>query len=276
MRFRKYGNSGPLVVVLHGGPAAVGDGAPIAQGLSDSFTAIEPWQRGSGEHPLTVARHIEDLHTFLGELDADSPPALVGHSWGAMLALCYASSHPKHTGPVVLVGCGTFDTASRARMNAILRERTDEHLQKLLVEASASTSDSAELQMKRHKLTRDLSVYDRAEPWHDREEYEPLDMRAHEETWADAMRLQSDGTYPKAFAVITSDVLMLHGDYDPHPGAMIRDSLQTFIPQLEYRELEHCGHSPWLERSARTEFFQTLKTWLTRPAPGRRGPAASS
>ena len=73
MRIRKYGSSPHSVVVLHGGPAALGDAAPIAQGLSNVFTAIEPWQRGSGERPLTVARHIEDLHALMMTLDSDSP-----------------------------------------------------------------------------------------------------------------------------------------------------------------------------------------------------------
>ncbi len=268
MRVRKYGNSEHLVVVLHGGPAAAGDAAPIAKGLSDSFTAIEPWQRGSEKEPLTVSRHIEDLHSLLNGLASDSPPAIVGHSWGAMLALCYAAAHPNEAGPLVLVGCGTFDRLSRVRMYEILQGRTDQHLQELLAEATASTSDPADLHMKKYKLTRDLSVYDRAELWSDKEEYEPLDVRAHQETWEDMMRLQSDGTYPKAFTAITSDVLMLHGNYDPHPGPMIRESLRPFIRRLEYLELDRCGHSPWLERFARTEFFMTMKSWLA----AKRGP----
>jgi pimeloyl-ACP methyl ester carboxylesterase len=262
MRIRKYGNSVHSVVVLHGGPAASGDAAAIAQGLSDLFTAIEPWQRGSGEETLTVARHVQDLHSLIKGLDSASPPALVGHSWGAMLALCYAAVHPDKAGPIVLVGCGTFDHASKARMKEILRERTDLHLQERLAEVTASTSDAADLHMKKYRLTRDLSVYDRVEPWPEKEEYEPLDVRAHEETWDDMMRLQSDGTYPKAFTGITSDVLMLHGNYDPHPGLMIYESLRPFIRRLEYRELDRCGHSPWLERFARTEFFSILRTWL--------------
>jgi hypothetical protein len=61
---------------------------------------------------------------------------------------------------------------------------------------------------------------------------------------------------------------MLHGNYDPHPGPMIRESLRPFIRRLEYLELDRCGHSPWLERFARTEFFMTMKSWLA----AKRGP----
>ena len=259
---RRYGSSEDIVVVLHGGPAAAGDAAPIARGLSDSFTAIEPWQRGSGEMPLTVSRHVEDLHSLIQGLALDSPPAIVGHSWGAMLALCHAAEYPNDAGPIVLVGCGTFDRPSRDRMKAILEERTDSRLRQRLAEIDESTRDPGELHMTKYKLTRDLSVYDRMKPWPDREEYEPLDARAHKETWDDMLRLEADGTYPAAFSRIRSRVLMLHGDYDPHPGAMIRDSLRPFVRELEYRELARCGHSPWLERSARDEFFSAMKRWL--------------
>lgn len=73
------------------------------------------------------------------------------------------------------------------------------------------------------------------------------------------------GAYPAAFAAIVSPVLMLHGTYDPHPGAMIRDSLLPYLPQIEYREWERCGHSPWRERHARDEFLTVLKRWLGLP-----------
>ena len=59
---------------------------------------------------------------------------------------------------------------------------------------------------------------------------------------------------------------MLHGAYDPHPGALIRDSLLPYLPQLEYREFARCGHYPWLERHARDEFLLELRAWLSRHA----------
>ena len=76
------------------------------------------------------------------------------------------------------------------------------------------------------------------------------------------IRLQSDGTYPAAFAAITCPVLMLHGKHDTHPGLMIRDSLTPYLPQLEYVELVRCGHYPWLERHARDRFYEVVRGWL--------------
>jgi pimeloyl-ACP methyl ester carboxylesterase len=76
------------------------------------------------------------------------------------------------------------------------------------------------------------------------------------------VRLQEEGVYPAAFAAIRSPVLMLHGAVDPHPGGLIRESLERYLPQIEYREWEQCGHYPWLEREVREEFFLVLRGWL--------------
>ena len=95
MRTRIYGNSGCTAIVLHGGPAATGAAAPIAIGLANHFVAIEALQRGSGPEPLTVNAHIADIHDLAESLYDYRKPVLVGESWGAMLALCYASAYPQ-------------------------------------------------------------------------------------------------------------------------------------------------------------------------------------
>ena len=45
MRIREYGSSGPLLIVLHGGPGAQGSMEPVARGLADRFHVLEPFQR---------------------------------------------------------------------------------------------------------------------------------------------------------------------------------------------------------------------------------------
>jgi len=86
MRVVQWGWAGPWVIALHGGPAAHGSAAPMARELSARFRVLEPWQRGSGDGPLTVARDVDGLHELALSLGGPRP-ALVGESWGAMLAL---------------------------------------------------------------------------------------------------------------------------------------------------------------------------------------------
>src|SRR5258708_8720711 len=121
---REYGHSGPQVIVLHGGPGAAGNMAGVARGLSDAYRVVDPFQRRrSGDEQLTVARHVADVHEVINFCAADFRPALLGASWGAMLALAYAAAHPSSVGPVILVGCGTFDLVARAELQRIVGER---------------------------------------------------------------------------------------------------------------------------------------------------------
>lgn len=259
MNIREYGTSGPLVCVLHGGPGAPGYMAPIARRLADQFRVIEPLQRSSGDEPLTVARHIADLDEFIESRSADVQPALVGHSWGAMLALAYTAAHPNEVSSLVLIGCGTFDSAARERLRVTRESRMDEGLQQRLDRLSEEIPDPDERLRIIDDLIRPLDSYELISNDHEDEAY---DGRAHEETWGDMVRLQEAGVYPAAFAAIDAPVIMLHGAVDPHPGQMIRASLEPLIPRLEYQEWERCGHYPWLEKAVREEFFDVLCRWL--------------
>lgn len=263
LRLRIHGSTGPHLIVLHGGPAAAGDAVGLAEGLSDSFRVLEPWQRGSGAEPLTVAIHIADLHALIGSWCADAVPAIVGESWGAMLALAYAAAHPDSVAAVVLLGCGTFDPNSRARLEAVLAGRTSEALREQLKALTDAYPDPSKRLMKEMALTRRLYSYAPIGSTPDEDVVLPFDLAAHSETWTDMLRLQAVGVYPAAFARITAPVLMLHGDYDPSPGAMIRASLEPYLRHLEYRTLERCGHFPWVEQFAREKFFAFLREWLT-------------
>ena len=260
LQYRNYGRSGPVVVLLHGGPGAPGL-MQLARGLEDAFRVLEPFQRGSGGVALSVAVHVADLDGFLATQVRDQRPALVGHSWGAMLALAYAAAHPDAVSSLVLVGCGTFDLAARRRLEEARDERIGEDLRRRIAALADEVPDASERLKRRHELTMHTESVDLIEP----EAGGEVDAVANRETWDDMMRLQADRTYPAAFASIRVPVLMLHGSFDPHPGALIRDSLKPYVPQLEYREFERCGHVPWLERAAHEEFLRALREWLGAP-----------
>ncbi len=239
----------------------------MARGLGDRFRVLEPWQRRSGGEALTVAGHVGDLHELIESRCEGVRPALVGESWGAMLALAYAAAHPESAGPLVLVGCGTFDRAARARLVEIRDERIDDEMRRRLERLAEEFTDPGERMVKRYELTESHYVYDPISDDEDQGNGEPFDFRGNSESWGDMVRLQEEGVYPSAFAAIKSPVLMLHGTYDPHPGLMIRASLEPHLPQLEYRQWDRCGHSPWRERAVREEFFAVLREWLDRRMP---------
>jgi len=250
------------VIVLHGGPADAGGADPIARELSDEFRTYAPWQRRSSDQALTVARHIADLRELIRERFNDIRPAIIGESWGAMLALAYAATHPDTVGPIVLVGCGTFDKTSRTRLKEVIEARTTDEMRECFDHLENEISDPNERMIRRNKLLRRIYDYDSISPPGDGCPKEPFDRKAHIETWNDMIRCQETGLYPKSFTAISTPIIMLYGAYDPHPGQMIRDVLMPYIPSLAYREWKKCGHRPWVERHSRDEFYFAMREWL--------------
>jgi len=187
----------------------------------------------------------------------------LGSSWGAMLALAYAAAYPTSLASLILVGCGTFDLVARAQLQQTLARRMTDEVRQQLDRAAQLPAEDERLRAAAEAETMLYAYEPLAPPTED-----AVDARAHQETWADMLRLQAKGFYPEAFVAIKIPVLMVHGTFDPHPGRLIRAALETYLPQLEYRELGRCGHWPWLEKFASQEFFSLIREWLDRHATG--------
>lgn len=262
---RTYGDSGPEVLVLHGGPGAQGSVAGLARALSDEFRALEPLQRRSGSVPLTVARHVADL----AEVAPPTAP-IVGCSWGAMLALSFAAAYPDRTAGLVLVGCGTYDVDSRALYEERMHERLGEEgvadAQAILrrIEEAESAEEQDQFFDRLGDLVTKAQAYEPLATKEGAEAEPPFDRQGYQETWSDVLRLQETGQEPLAFSSIGVPVLMLHGADDPHPGNEIHAVLGTHLPHVKFELLDRCGHEPWNERHAREPFLRLLHEHLRR------------
>ncbi len=255
---RTYGDAGPPVFVLHGGPGAAGYMAPVARELSRDYRVFEPLQRRSGDVPLTVEQHVADLLEVMESCCPGEVPAIIGSSWGAMLAVAFAGVHPAIAGPMVLIGSGTYTVESSAEFHRLLAGRVPPEVEARLEAAATAADPDTALRAAAADLDAPYS-YELDDPG---DSLEWVDARGNQETDRDWSRRRAAGDFPGAFSAVTSPVLMLHGVVDPHPGRMIRDSLLPVLPQLEYVELERCGHYPWRERHAREPFYAILKGWL--------------
>ena len=259
IKVRQYGEKGAFVLLLHGGPATPGYMKPVAEELAKQFRVIEPFQRGSGPEPLTVARHVQDVQAVIAAYCDREKPLLVGHSWGAMLALAWAAEHPDTPKALVLVACGAFDAASHEKTEANRQQRMDAAFRERLETLEKKYPNPDVRLAVRGGLYQQLDSVDLIDI---KNHLGPCDAAAHTQTWNDMLRRQAAGVYPASCASIRCPVLMLHGDDDPHPGHLIRDSLRPFLPQLEYISWPNCGHYPWLEKAARQDFYTTLTGWL--------------
>src|SRR5207302_8539978 len=116
---RRVGDGPPPVVVLHGGPGAHHDYLlPQYDRLAHGRTLLYYDQRGGGRSP--VARdtpvgwreHVADLEALRRHWGTDRL-ALLGYSWGALLAVLYALQHPSQAERLALVSPAPAPTQCR-------------------------------------------------------------------------------------------------------------------------------------------------------------------
>lgn len=107
--FREIGQGRPIVV-LHGGPDFDhGYLLPEMDRLSDSFRLIYYDQRGRGKsagnvrpEEIGLGSEIDDLEGLRQHFRLASV-AILGHSWGGLLALEYAIRHPHRVSHLILL-----------------------------------------------------------------------------------------------------------------------------------------------------------------------------
>lgn len=110
--YRTIGTGAP-VVLLSGGPGLDVDYMePVAAAFPQN-TSILFEQRGTGHSrasvldskDFTIAAAVDDLDALRQHLGG-SRLFLVGHSWGGMLAMSYAATHPDRVDRLILIASG--------------------------------------------------------------------------------------------------------------------------------------------------------------------------
>lgn len=229
----------------------------LARELAPQFRVVEPFERQADGVELSVELHVRDLDAVFSHVLGNERTAVLGFSSGAVTAMTYAARRPERVSAVILVGSATFTAGARQEFKRQLGLRLDDASRERLRQADGLPTLEARLLARCRIVLPTYFVDPLAYPTD-----EWVEAQGHEQTWRDMLRLQESAAHPKEFSEIRSPVLMLHGRDDPHPGPLIFESLRQVTPQVEYVELENCGHYPWLERAARTEFLATLTIWL--------------
>jgi len=110
--------AGPVAIVLHGGPG--GDHRsllPLAALTQAGWRVVFYDQRGAGlsqrvaAEALTLEGHLDELDALAEMVSPQAPVALIGHSWGAMLASAYLGRHPDRVSRAVLIEPGFLSAA---------------------------------------------------------------------------------------------------------------------------------------------------------------------
>lgn len=245
---RTYGLPPFSVALLHGGPGVSGEMAPVAQELSGSHGVLEPLQTKD-----SVEGQVEELKLVLEEM-ASVPAVLAGYSWGAWLGFLLAARHPALVKKLILISSGPFEEKYVSQM-----------METRLHRLSKKEQDDVKFLMARPEDPLAFSLM--GELFSKADFYDPLPMHPEglelkpeifKSVWKEAAELRKSGRLLEEASAIRCPVVALHGDHDPHPAEGVQKPLAGALKDFRFVLLEKCGHTPWMEKRARDEFFQAL------------------
>lgn len=258
---RSYGTPPFQVVVVHGGPGAGGEMAPVARELASNRGVLEPIQTAT-----SLEGQVEELRSVL-ETQGDPPLTLVGFSWGAWLSFIVAARYPSLVEKLILVGSGPFEEKYVAQLGETRRRRLSEaeraEFAQILAALRDPECDDKDAQLAR--LGALASKTDQYDPIPDGvEDSDRVEARGElfQSVWLDAAELRRSGELLEMGQRIECPVVAIHGDYDPHPAEGVEAPLSGVLEDFHFILLDRCGHTPWAERAAREVFYQVLEEVL--------------
>lgn len=255
---RKYGNAPFNIAVIHGGPGAPGEMAPVAKELSKLHGVLEPLQTKS-----TIKGQLLELKDILVKY-GNLPIVLIGYSWGAMLSFIFTAQNLSLVKKLILVSSGVFeDKYAVDIMKTRLSRLTEKEQQEINVLSEILNNPS--IKDKNRIFTRLGEIIlkaDSYDPIPDKNKIIECQYDIFTSVWKEAKSLRSSGKLLGFGKKIKCTVVAIHGDYDPHPAEGIKMPLSDVLKDFKFILLENCGHRPWIERKAKDKFFNILKKEL--------------
>ncbi|WP_043848151.1 alpha/beta fold hydrolase [Amycolatopsis keratiniphila] len=247
---------GEPILCCHGGPGLWDMFGTLD--LGPRFRLIRWDQRGAGRSeargPYTLERMVTDVEAVREWHNVDRIPVL-GHSWGAHLALLYALAHPERVSALVYVsgvGLGHEWHAEFKRNfeRALGEEVRGEGRERAVRQWTADFVTDGE----RHAEAM-------ATPWFS-VNYEANAALSEE------MRTVPEAELVSACRSLRVPTLIVDGMADNRPRWAV-DSLERALPSVTRVRLDGVGHVPWLE--APGEFRAAVTDFLTGLVSGKDG-----
>lgn len=234
--------------------------APVARELSSKRGVLEPLQTAR-----SLEGQVEELRSTL-ETSGDPPVVLIGFSWGAWLSYITAARYPGIVRKLILIASGPFEERYAANIHETRLsrlgglERAEAGSLAAILYSPGTVRDKKAGFKRLGALFLKADAYDPAGS--DESDEIDYDIDIFQHVWEEAAALRKNGTLLELGRAITCPVIALHGDFDPHPAAGVREPLSAVVRDFRFMLLENCGHKPWTERQARSRFYEILrKEW---------------
>jgi proline iminopeptidase len=242
---------------------------PDLDRLADAYRLIYYDQRGRGKsadavraEDVTIGSDIDDIDAVRQHFQLRTP-ALLGHSWGTVLALEYALRHPAQVSHLILMNPAPVSTSDVGVLGKFYLQKlgADTERQREIMASAAYKEGDPEVVAARYRIHFKIAL---RQPEH----YERLmttmkagfisqgkegilkaravEDRLMRDTWeSDAYDL-----HPKLKA-LTIPTLVIWGDSDFIP-LDISEHIARAIPKARLVTLKGCGHFAYLECAADT------------------------
>ena len=249
---RLYGEKPYSIVLVHGGPGAIGSLRGFANELNErtGVGIVEAIQS-----KYSIAELIEELYHQIID-NCEEKVTLIGHSWGAWLVALLAEKHPELVEKIILVGCAPLKDIYVADIGI-------KRLANLSGEQAILFQRLIENQMTDEDMKKIPAVFEKSDNYCLKDKalhgVDKTDSEMHNMVWKEAAKLRTSGELIEVFKRIRSKIYLIQGSYDPHPVNGVVKPLQENSISCETYILEKCGHSPFMEKYAKDEFYSVLE-----------------
>ena len=252
--------SSDYVLVLSGGPGEdIHSMEGIADELGKKYRCVMWEQRGTGRSKLprydsstiNLNAYMEDIEALRKQLHIEKF-IVVGNSWGMILGLAYAGTHPDGVRAIVTIGSGpitfeylgVFSDNQSARLGACELE-----VREFWKDPAREAADSDRAAFERLRAATVAYFFDRKKALQMASELRPEDYNFR----VPPAFLKAEGKYDvrPTLKMITSPVLLLQGRQDLAGEANICEA-HSLIKNSTLAFIDKCGHMPWLERPEQT------------------------
>ncbi len=274
--YRDIGQGQPIII-LHGGPSFDHNYLlPDMDRLADVFRLIYYDQRGRGKSAWNIQPAAVSLRSEMDDLEALrthlrlEQAALLGHSWGGLLALEYALRHPERVSQLILLNTApvSYEDFQLFERHLNTREPADAERMRALESSPAFEEGDLETRAAYYRLyfqptLRPPELLDRLSAYLQVGWTNESVLIARATTgrlWEETAEMPGYNLLPQ-ITRLRIPTLVLHGDYDFVPVACAAHIAEA-IPGARLVVLPNCGHLSYLEspdvvRKALTAFFES-------------------
>lgn len=275
--YRDVGEGTPLVI-LHGGPDFDHNYlVPEIDLLASRLRLVLYDQRGRGRsadgvqpEDVDLESEIEDVETIRMHLGLDQI-AVLGHSWGGLLAAEYAIRHPDRLSSLILMNSAPLSHRSFLSFQSDLTDsRTPQDLEEMQRLASTPEFQHGDIDVERdyyrlhfkptvrnsrllQKIVGRLRVHFTSETL--------LLARAIEKRLSDGTWVSPDYDLLPALSRLDTPILVLHSEHDFIPVALAEE-LAVGLPRARLTVVEGCGHFAFAEEP--DEVAKTVAEFVTK------------